>query len=210
MSGERISISYPITSDDVFRLIEVIEQERTWHYNVKVLSAIVKMVYYVGLEKMELIKIKVGDIKFVYGEPTEVQVDNEMIELNMNDNEARTFLKEYRAYLKKKYGITRQSLLFPWKDGEPFKDSTLQKCLRSVANKARVDFDGRRLTLSKIRNVGVCRHYRLHGSLSLTANFARCSELETRRILTNKIPSIMNPSPEEDNLEPDDNPWELK
>jgi hypothetical protein len=197
MTKGRIPTEPPVTYEEILQLIEMIEAEKIWNFDVGVLSSIIKATYLLCLKKNEILRIQIGAVfnrqKTVLD--TIILSDRDI----MPDNETKTFLVEYLDYLNRKgFKTSSKSLLFQYnKNGDPYNDSTLQKYIKKYGRKIR-----REMVLDKIRQAGICRYYdslcdmqddnawiKYDDILASTARFAGCTPEHTEKILINDIPS---------------------
>jgi len=179
----------PISEKAVLELADRIQQESTPFLDGYILSSIVKVAFYCGLKKSEIIKLKVGDIVDRTGNACDyLRCGDINIPLN---NDAREMFRNHLLYMKKiGYSRRHKSPLFPKRTGKPYGPRQLQYDLKGF-------FKGHpdKPSLDKIRQSGICRYYdrlREEGKwagecMRKTINFARCSPRQAHCILNKEI-----------------------
>lgn len=168
--------------------IEEIEKPHEPHIDLKVLSTAVKLVYYCGLKKNEIISFNIGDVRDTQGRilneilAGEKIVDGCKVKLFLSDT-AKEILREHLAYLKKRgYSLARNAPLFPTPSKTHYNLRQLGRHLDNI--------DMRGLRFEKIRQAGI--RYFLHNlpdeddretRIAKMAKYARTSEKNIGRFI---------------------------
>jgi integrase len=174
--------------------IEEIEKPRTRrtlkpHIDLKVLSAAVKLVYYCGLKKGEIINLKVKDVRDIQGLilneilAGEKNINGQTVKLLLSDT-AKEILQDHFAYLKKRgYSLARNAPLFPTPGRTFYTDRKLGRHLDNI-NLPRLRFE-------KIRQAGIKYLFEnlpdeddKETRIAKVAKYARTSEKNISRLIS--------------------------
>jgi integrase len=112
---------HTLMAEDMLEIIAAIEPYRSPYIDGKILAVALKLAYYTGIKKQEILSLKIRDVADAKGEiVTEIQscakiVDGRTLRLILTE-EVRAILRDYLVYLKKNGNpVNRSALLFPQK-----------------------------------------------------------------------------------------------
>lgn len=200
------------TESQIMDWIEEIEKPRTRrtlkpHIDLKVLSTAVKLVYYCGLKKGEIINFKVKDVRDTQGRilneilAGEKILNGRSVKLILSET-AKEILREHLAYLKKRgYSLACNAPLFPTLSKTHY---NLRQLGRHLDN---IDLLG--LRFEKIRQAGI-RNYLdnlpdevdRQTRIAKAAKYARTSEKNIERLFFDYTSRGENMADEDDTLFP--------
>ncbi len=190
----------PITKGQIKALFSVVEQVKTAKIDGVVLSNLLKLCYFCGLRKGELIGLSIRNVSQKRIVKDKITIDGHEVVLVLH---AKKLLERHIKYLKENgYRLYSSRPLFPTRDKEPYKERTLQNHLKKIFN----DMPDT-ISLEQIRKAAVCHFYddlkraaeRPQACLEKTSDFARISLRATENLLLDKIqpidakPNLANP-----------------
>jgi integrase len=160
-------------ADEVLDTITEIEKKASPYFDGKVLATALKLAYFTGLTRREIISLQIKDVVQTNGEivseikSCERTVQGNVLKLILSDD-VKAILREYLVYLKeKKYPLNRNAYLFPQRTPKKlgkYDETKIDRDLQKI---------GRGWTLSSVRHAGIRRVYKEHKSIEQAAEYAR-------------------------------------
>jgi hypothetical protein len=143
-------------ADETLGLIATVEKFRGPYVDGRVLATALKLVYFTGMRRKEIISLTIGDVlnakKQIVDEikSCEKTIDNKTFKLLLPNN-VKAILREYLVYLKKNgYCIDPLAPVFPQKNGAKYGFKKLREHFNK--NDMRVPFE-------QVRQAGLHRIY---------------------------------------------------
>jgi len=189
----------PITKGQIKALFMDVEQVKTAKAKIDgvVLSNLLKLCYFCGLRKGELIGLTIRNVSHKRIVKDTITIDGHEVVLALH---AKKLLERHIKYLKENgYRLYSSRPLFPTRGNEPYKEKTLQNHLEKIFN----DMPDK-INLEHIRKAAVCHFYdnlkrageRPQACLEKTSDFARILLRSTKDLLLDQIqPTGVKPYP---------------
>lgn len=183
---EIIEIKPLIDEVKLLELCKKIENSNHIMLNKKILSNLVKLIFYQALKRNEIVNLRFGNIKSVFY----IKFNNGSI--TTLASKSLDVISDHLNYMKRNlYPTDKMDLVFPRDHRKTFYPAKiLSKEINYILKQTDKD-----INLEKIRQSGICYFYQnkiFHGfdsrtALELTSKFARHTIKHTRNILRNKI-----------------------
>lgn len=142
------------SEQSIRELIQIVRQGSTRAIDGGVLANLLELCYICGLKKEELIKLKIGDVKYRGAVREHIKLGRK-IDPPFKGTDAERLIEQHYSYLKARGYSRRPNFpLFPMKSNEFYDPSNLQKHLEKFYR----PFWGRKC-LSSIRQFAICRYY---------------------------------------------------